>query len=137
MLADDSPARAPVVVEVEPIRGFGAARGRVPVAPCQAAGLGTTLRHEGRGPRMIDATTVRTRYVEMLMERVREVEYPSNDQLNRIEALLTPDTVDDYLEFLMEKVEEARFPSVTMLDRIEGLTTRLPERASRRERDEG
>jgi len=86
---------------------------------------------------MIDAMTARARYVEMLMERVREDEYPSNDQLNRIEELLTPDTVDEYLEILMEKVEDAQWPSVSMLDRIEALTSRLPERPRRRELDDG
>jgi hypothetical protein len=86
---------------------------------------------------MIDAMTARARYVEMLMERVREDEYPSNDQLNRIEELLTPDTVDEYLEILMEKVEDAQWPSVSMLDRIEALTSRLPERPRRRQLDEG
>ena len=80
---------------------------------------------------MIDAMTARARYVEMLMERVREEEFPSNDHLDRIEELLTPDTVDDYLEVLMEKVEEAQWPSVSMLDRIEALTSRLPERPRR------
>jgi hypothetical protein len=85
---------------------------------------------------MIDAMTARARYVEMLMERVREEEFPSNDQLNRIEEVLTPDTVDDYLAILMEKVEETQFPSVSMLDRIEALTSRLPERPRRREIEE-
>ena len=86
---------------------------------------------------MIDAMTARARYVEMLMERVREEDFPSNDHLNRIEELLTPDTVDDYLEILLEKVEETQFPSVSMLDRIEALTSRLPERPRRREIEEG
>jgi hypothetical protein len=86
---------------------------------------------------MIDAMTARARYVEMLMERVREEDFPSNDHLNRIEELLTPDTVDDYLAILMEKVEETQFPSVSMLDRIEALTSRLPERPRRREIQEG
>jgi hypothetical protein len=82
---------------------------------------------------MIDAMTARARYMEMLMERVREDEFPSNDHLDRIEELLTPDTVDDYFEFLMEKVEDAQWPNVSMLDRIEALTSRLPERSRRRE----
>ncbi len=86
---------------------------------------------------MIDAMTARERYVEMLLERVREDEFPSNDHLNRIEELLTPDTVDDYLEFLFEKVEEVQFPSASMLDRIEALTSRLPERRRRREIEDG
>jgi hypothetical protein len=86
---------------------------------------------------MIDAMTARARYVEMLMERVREEDFPSNDHLNRIEELLTPGTVDDYLAILMEKVEDTQFPSVSMLDRIEALTSRLPERPRRREIQEG
>ena len=86
---------------------------------------------------MIDAMTARSRYVEMLMERVREEDFPSNDHLDRIEGLLTPDTVDDYLAVLMEKVEETQFPSGSILDRIEALTARLPERPRRREIEEG
>jgi hypothetical protein len=86
---------------------------------------------------MIDAMTARARYVEMLMEHVREDDFPSNDHLNRIEDMLTPDTVDDYLAVLMEKVEETQYPSVSMLDRIEALTSRLPERPRRREIEEG
>ena len=86
---------------------------------------------------MIDAMTARARYVEMLMERVRDDDFPSNDHLNRIEEQLTPDTVDDYLAILMEKVEETQFPSVSMLDRIEALSSRLPERPRRREIEEG
>ena len=86
---------------------------------------------------MIDAMTVRARYVEMLMERVREDEFPSNDQLDRIEELLTLDTADEYLEILMEKVEDVQWPSVSLLDRIEELISRLPERRRRHELDEG
>jgi hypothetical protein len=85
---------------------------------------------------MIDAMTVRERILEMLMERVREDEYPSNDHLDRIEELLTPDTADEYLEILMEKVEDAQWPSMSMLDRIESLASRLPERRHRRELNE-
>lgn len=86
---------------------------------------------------MIDARTTRAHYVEMLMERVREEDFPSNDQLNRIEEMLTLDTADDYLEILLEKVEDAQFPSLSLLDRIEALTSRLPERPRRREIEEG
>jgi hypothetical protein len=72
----------------------------------------------------MDRREARDQYVERLMERVREDEYPSIDQLDRLEALLPPERVGDYVAILLEKVERSRFPSIPMLDRIERLAFR-------------
>jgi hypothetical protein len=93
----------------------------------------------------VDAQEARARYVEMLMDHVRRDPFPSVDQLNRIEAALTPSTAGDYVEMLLDKITSERFPSPPMLDRIENVAAQLPDRrtleiaralASRRDEDE-
>jgi hypothetical protein len=76
----------------------------------------------------VDAQQARARYVEMLMEHVREDRFPSVDHLNRIEAALTPSTAGDYIEMLLDKIADDRFPSGPMLDRIENVAAQLPDR---------
>jgi hypothetical protein len=76
----------------------------------------------------VDAQEARARYVEMLMDHVRRDRFPSVDQLNRIEAALTPSTAGDYIEMLLDKISEDRFPSGPMLDRIENVAAQLPDR---------
>lgn len=76
----------------------------------------------------MDAQEARARYVEMLMDHVRRDRFPSVDQLNRIEAALTPSTAGDYIEMLLDKIGQERFPSGPMLDRIENVAAQLPDR---------
>jgi hypothetical protein len=60
------------------------------------------------------------RYVELLMEKVRDDRYPSGELLDRIElALRTRGQAAAYLELLHEKVGDDRYPSGEMLNRIE------------------
>jgi hypothetical protein len=80
----------------------------------------------------VDAQEARARYVEMLMDKVRRDPFPSVDQLNRIEAALTPSTAGDYLEMLLDKFSRERFPSPPMLDRIENVAAQLPDRRTLR-----
>ena len=62
----------------------------------------------------------RDRYMELLMEKVRDDRYPSGDLLDRIElALRTREQAEAYLELLHEKVASDRYPSGEMLNRIE------------------
>jgi hypothetical protein len=60
------------------------------------------------------------RYLEMLMERVRQDRYPSHQLLDRIEAaLFTSDQVVAYCELLLEKIDEAWYPSGQLLNRMQ------------------
>jgi hypothetical protein len=71
--------------------------------------------------------TMRERYVQVLLDRVREERYPSSTYMDMIEASLsTPEQLVEYLETLLEKVESTRFPSLQMLRRIQRITTALP-----------
>ena len=60
------------------------------------------------------------RYLDLLMERVRQDRYPSHQLLDRIEAaLFTSDQVTDYVDLLLEKIDEAWYPSGLLLDRVQ------------------
>jgi hypothetical protein len=82
---------------------------------------------------MLDADEARRRYVQMLTDKVRQDRFPSVNQMDRIEASLTPETASDYLEMLLEKVAADKYPSPPMLARIENVAAQLPRRAAMRQ----
>jgi hypothetical protein len=70
---------------------------------------------------------LRERYVQILLDRIRDEPYPSLAQMDLLEATVTsPDQLAEYLEALMEKVETTRFPSLTMMRRIQRIASCLP-----------
>ena len=71
--------------------------------------------------------SLRERYVQILLDRIRAEPYPSLAQMDLLEATVTsPQQLAEYLEALMEKVESTRFPSLTLMRRIQRITSRLP-----------
>ena len=74
----------------------------------------------------MDITGLRGRYTDLLLERVEETRFPSNDYLNRIESsLATREQVERYVGILMEKLEETRYPSLPLLDRVKRVLDEL------------
>ena len=70
----------------------------------------------------MEAASAHDRYIELLLERVRDDRYPSGELMDRLEAgIARPEHAQQYFELLMEKAGESRFPSKQMLDRIERL----------------
>jgi hypothetical protein len=64
--------------------------------------------------------SIRDAYVEMLLERVREENYPNPDHLDRIEACVrSPEQVLEYISILLSKIEGTRYPSGAILDRVQ------------------
>jgi hypothetical protein len=62
------------------------------------------------------------RYYDILMERVREDQYPSHQLLDRIEASFwTPEQIIEYVDMLLEKVDDSWYPSHQLLDRVQRL----------------
>jgi hypothetical protein len=62
------------------------------------------------------------RYFDILMERVREDQYPSHQLLDRIEASFwTPEQVVEYIDMLLEKVDDTWYPSHQLLERVQRL----------------
>jgi hypothetical protein len=60
------------------------------------------------------------RYHDLLMERVRNDRFPSNQLLDRIEtSMFTAEQVIEYVDMLLEKIDEAWYPSLQQLDRVQ------------------
>jgi hypothetical protein len=75
----------------------------------------------------MNGSSIKDRYVLMLLEQVRQERFPSMEYLNRIEGSLnSPEQLEAYIEILFDKIEGSRYPSLQMLDRIERLAARLP-----------
>jgi hypothetical protein len=71
--------------------------------------------------------SLRERFVQILIDRIRVEPYPSLAQMDLVEATVTsPDQLVEYLDALMDKVESTRFPSLTMLRRIQRIASQLP-----------
>jgi hypothetical protein len=87
----------------------------------------------------MDVERLQRRYTDLLLERVEETRFPSNDHLNRIESsLATNEQAERYVRILMEKVEETRYPSVSLLDRVRRVLEALAAReTSSRAREDG
>ncbi len=64
--------------------------------------------------------TIQERYFDVLLHRVRNDRYPSNQLLDRVEqALATNDQIAEYVDMLVDKVDETWYPSGQMLDRVQ------------------
>ena len=64
--------------------------------------------------------TQQERLYEMLMERVRDDRYPSNQLLNRIEETMwTSEQLVEYVDMLLDKIDAAWYPSLQLLDRVQ------------------
>jgi hypothetical protein len=64
----------------------------------------------------------RDRYLELLLERISEDQYPSGELMDRCEAALSrPEHLAAYLDVLLEKIDETWYPSKQMLDRVNRL----------------
>jgi len=73
-------------------------------------------------------------FVQMLLEKVRQDQYPSWTQMNMIEQSIPMGMIPDYLEVLLQKVQQDNMPSIPMLRRIQQVAESLPvqERSARR-----
>jgi hypothetical protein len=71
----------------------------------------------------VAGSSLRETYVELLLDRVRQENYPNPDHLDRIEATVrAPEQIVEYAEVLLSKVERTRSPSGEILDRLDRLT---------------
>jgi hypothetical protein len=70
----------------------------------------------------VAGSSLRETYVELLLDRVRQENYPNPDHLDRIEAAVrSPEQIVEYAEVLLSKVERTRSPSGAILDRLDRL----------------
>lgn len=61
---------------------------------------------------------VRTRTLQLLLDKVHADTYPSSTMLDMVEKLLGPDDVGDYVEVLAAKVENENYPSYALINRM-------------------
>lgn len=67
-------------------------------------------------------SSLRETYVGLLLERVRQENFPNPDHLDRIEATVrSPEQIVEYALVLLSKVERTRYPSGAILDRLDRL----------------
>jgi hypothetical protein len=76
--------------------------------------------------RSMDATELRQKVLDRLLDEIREEQYPSVTFRDRAEAKLrTPEQVLEYAQVLFEKIEASRYPSISMLDRFDAVLARV------------
>jgi hypothetical protein len=68
---------------------------------------------------------VQTALAKVLLERIRQDNYPSTTQMDLLEEVIPPDLLRDYVNVLLEKTLTSRWPSISVLRRIQRLTARL------------
>jgi hypothetical protein len=69
---------------------------------------------------------VQTALAKVLLERVRQDNYPSQTQMDLLEEVIPPELVRDYVNVLLEKTLMSRWPSISLLRRLQRVTARLP-----------
>jgi hypothetical protein len=70
----------------------------------------------------VAGSSLRETYVELLLDRVRQENYPNPDHLDRIEATVrSPEQIVEYAEVLLSKVERTRYANGAILDRLDRL----------------
>jgi hypothetical protein len=68
----------------------------------------------------MDGNELRDRYMEVLLESITSVRYPSGEMLDRAEALCyTPEQASMLVEYLLNLIEASRYPSHQLMDRAE------------------
>ena len=65
---------------------------------------------------------IRQEMLALLLEKIREDEYPSTTMMDLAEKLLGPQELAVYAAVLMEKIKADEFPSIPMMQRVLGLT---------------
>lgn len=64
------------------------------------------------------ARTVHHRYVEILLDKVRNDHYPSQTMLDLLEQVTHGTERAELIDALLAKIEQDRFPSLQMLQRV-------------------
>ena len=68
---------------------------------------------------------VQTALATVLLEKVRQDNYPSTTEMDLLEEIIPPDMVRDYVNVLLEKTLSSRWPSISILRRLQRVTQRL------------
>ena len=61
----------------------------------------------------------------VLLERVRQENYPSTTQMDVLEEIIPPDLMRDYINILLEKTLTSRSPSISIVRRLQRMMARV------------
>ena len=73
----------------------------------------------------IVANPIQERFAEVLLEKIRNDQYPSSTHMSMLEASASDRVLLEYLLHLMERIEEEPHPSISMMHRIQSLAARF------------
>ena len=59
-----------------------------------------------------------TTIANLLLQRIRQDDYPSATQMQLLESMIPQSMVSEYLDVLLEKIQADTWPSTSMLQRI-------------------
>jgi hypothetical protein len=62
----------------------------------------------------------------VLLDHVRQDNYPSTTQMTLLEESIPLEMVDEYLEILLEKIQNVQNPSIPMIRRVQRVAEALP-----------
>jgi hypothetical protein len=72
---------------------------------------------------------LRHRYLDVLLDRITEVRYPSKELLDRAENLAyTQEHAERLVRYLIAAVQGVRYPSHELMDRVERILWGMPGR---------
>ena len=78
---------------------------------------------------MADGHELRDKYMDVLLDRITEVRYPSKELLDRAENLAyTPEQASRLVDYLIRTVQGVRYPSHELMDRVERILFGMPGR---------
>ena len=77
----------------------------------------------------MDDNELRERYLDVLLDRITEVRYPSKELLDRAENLAyTQEHAERLVRYLIAAVQGVRYPSHELMDRVERILWGMPGR---------
>ena len=77
----------------------------------------------------MDGHDLRDRYMDVLLDRITEVRYPSRELLDRAENLAyTREQAERLVGYLIRTVEGVKYPSHELMDRVERILFGMPGR---------
>ncbi|HEX5780870.1 MAG TPA: hypothetical protein VFX80_03055 [Solirubrobacteraceae bacterium] len=67
------------------------------------------------------ANPIEERFAEVLLERIRNDQYPSTTHMSMLEATASDRVLAEYILHLMERIEAEQHPSTSMMQRVQRL----------------
>jgi len=70
------------------------------------------------------ANPIQERLAEVLLEKIRNDQYPSATHMSMLEAFASDQVMGEYLAHLMQRIQEEPHPSISMMQRVQNIAAR-------------